>query len=66
MTDHILFKFPAAKAFASAKIELCEMWVELLADEWITTSSPMFATEWAGFQKFSRGLPYDILLWFPC
>ena len=39
MTDHILFTFPAAKSFAS------EMWVERLIDEWITTSSPMFATE---------------------
>ena len=55
MTDHILFTFPAAKAFASGKIKICEMWVERLADEWIATSSPMFATEWPGFHKFSRG-----------
>ena len=41
MTDHILFTFPAAKAFASGKIIICEMWVERLADEWIATSSPM-------------------------
>ena len=27
MTDHILFIFPAAKAFASGKIKICEMWV---------------------------------------
>ena len=54
MTDHILFTFPAAKAFASGKIKICEMWVERLADEWIATSS-MFATEWPGFHKFSRG-----------
>ena len=27
-TDHILFTFPAAKAFASGKIIICEMWVE--------------------------------------
>ena len=26
MTDHILFTFPAAKAFASGKIKICEMW----------------------------------------
>ena len=50
MTDHTLFTFPAAKAFACEK-----MWVEQLADEWIATSSPMFATEWPGFHKFSRG-----------
>ena len=42
--DHILFTFPAAKAFASGKIKICEMWVERMADEWIATSSPMFAT----------------------
>ena len=55
MTDHILFTFPAAKAFAGGKIKICEMWVERLADEWITTSSPMFATECPGFHKFSSG-----------
>ena len=55
MTDHILFTFPAAKAFASEKIKICEMWIERLADEWIATSSPMFATEWLGCHKFSRG-----------
>ena len=32
------------------------MWVERLVDEWIATSSPMFATEWPGFHKFARGL----------
>ena len=30
MTDHTLFTFPAAKAFASGKIIICEMWVEHL------------------------------------
>ena len=54
MTDHLLFTFSAAKAFASGKIIICEMWVERLADEWIATSSPMFATAWPGFHKFSR------------
>ena len=53
MTDNILFIFPAAKAFASGKIKICEMWVERLADEWIATSSPLFATAWPGFHKFS-------------
>ena len=33
MTDHILLTFPAAKAFASGKIKICEMWVERLVDE---------------------------------
>ena len=33
MTDHTLFTFPAAKAFASGKIIICEMLVERLADE---------------------------------
>ena len=54
MTDHILFKFPAAKAFVSGKIKVCEMLVERLTDEWIATSSPMFETEWPGFDKFAR------------
>ena len=54
MTDHILFIFPAAKAFASRKIIICEMWVERLADEGIATSSPMFVTAWPAFHKFSR------------
>ena len=55
LTDHVLFTFFTGKAFASGKIKICEMWVEWLADEWITRSSPMFATEWPGFHKFSRG-----------
>ena len=55
LTDHILFTFPTGKAFASGKIKICEMWVERLADEWIATPSPMFANEWPGFHKFSRG-----------
>ena len=45
MTDHTLFTFPAATAFSSGKIKICEMWVERLANEWISTSSPMFTTE---------------------
>ena len=55
LRDHILFTFPAAKAFASGKLIICEMWVERFADEWIATSSPMFATVWHGFHNFSRG-----------
>ena len=43
-TDHTLFTFPAAKAYARGKIMICEMWIERLVDEWIATSSPMFAT----------------------
>ena len=56
LTDHILFTFPTSKAFASGKIKICEVWVERLADEWVATSSPMFATKWPGFHKFSRSL----------
>ena len=55
LTDHILFTFPTGKAFVSGKIKICEMWVERLADEWVATSSPMFATEWPDFHKFSKG-----------
>ena len=65
MTGHTLFTFPAAKTFASEKIIICEMWVELLADEWIVISSSMFATSWPGFHKFPESIPYDILQWFP-
>ena len=57
MTDHTLFTFPAAKAFASEKIKICEMWVELLTDEWIATSSPMFATAWSDFTSFPEVRP---------
>ena len=45
-----------AKAFASGKIKICEIWGERLIDEWIATSSSIFATEWPGFHKFARGL----------
>ena len=55
LRDHILFTFPTGKAFASGKIKICDMWVERLAGEWIATSSPMFATMWPDFDKFSRG-----------
>ena len=57
MTDHTLFTFPAAKAFASGKIIICEMLVKRLADEWIATSSPLFATVWPGFHKFPEDRP---------
>ena len=56
LTDHILFTFPIAKPFVSGKIKICEVWVERLEDEWVATSSPMFATEWPGFHKLTRGL----------
>ena len=55
LTHHILFTFPTGKAFASGKIKICEMWLERLVDEWVATSSRMFATEWPSFHKFSRG-----------
>ena len=54
-TDHTLFTFPTTKDIISGKIIICEMWVERLVCEFITTSSPMFATEWPGFHRFSRG-----------
>ena len=57
-TNMLSFSVPnSAKAFASGNIKISEMWVERLANEWIATSSPMFATAWSGFPKFSRG-PY--------
>ena len=56
LTDHTLFTFPDAKGFISRKTIIGEMWVERLSGEWIATSSPMFATEWPGFHKFTRGL----------
>ena len=55
MTDHTLFTFPAMKDIISGKIIICEKWVERLVGELISTSSPMFATEWRGFHRFSRG-----------
>ena len=54
MTDQTLFTFPAAIAFTSGKLKVFEMWFERLSDEWIATSSPMFATAWPGFHKFFR------------
>ena len=54
-TDHTLFTFIALKSVLKGLIIICEMWVERLTDEWVATSSPMFATAWSGFHKFSRG-----------
>ena len=55
LTGHTLVTFPDAKDFLSKKTIIGEMYVERLAYEWIATSSPMFATEWPGFHKFTRG-----------
>ena len=55
LTDHTLVIFPDAKGFLSKKTIIGEMWVERLTYEWIATSSPLFATEWPGFHKFTRG-----------
>ena len=52
-TDHTLFTFSATKDIISGKIIICEMWVERLVGELISTSSPMFVTEWLGFHRFS-------------
>ena len=57
MTDHTLFTFPAAQAFASEKIKICEMWVQRLADEWITTSRPMFKLSGLAFTSFQEVRP---------
>ena len=65
MTDHTLFTFPAAKAFAIGKIIICEKWVEWLADEWIATSSPMFATVWPDFHKFPRDPSFMTFVMLP-
>ena len=54
LRHNILFTFPPGKTFASGKIKICEMWVQRLVGEWIATLSPMFATEWPGFHRFSR------------
>ena len=54
-TDHTLFTFPTTKDIISGKIIICEMCVERLVGKLISTSSPMFATEWPGFHWFSRG-----------
>ena len=54
-TDHTLLTFPDTKDIISGKIIICEMWVERLVGELILTSNPMFATEWPGFHRFSRG-----------
>ena len=54
-TDHTLFTFSATKDIISGEIIICDMWIERLVGELISTSSPMFATEWPGFHRFSRG-----------
>ena len=55
MTDHTLVSFPDTKGFLSKKTKIGEMWVEQLSAEMISTSSPMFTTEWPGFHNFTRG-----------
>ena len=55
MSDHTPFMLSRRKSFSSGKIIICELWVEWLADEWIVTLSPIFATVWPGFHKFFRG-----------
>ena len=55
LTDHTFVSFPDAKGFLSKKTIIGEMWVERLPGEMISTSCPMFVTEWPGFHKFTRG-----------
>ena len=54
-TDHKLFTFTATKDIISGKIIICKLLVERLVGELISISSSMFATEWPGFYRFSRG-----------
>ena len=56
-TDHTLFTFPATKDIISEKIIICEMWVERLVGELVSTSSQMFATDWLGFHRFQEAHP---------
>ena len=63
-TDHTLFTFPTTKDIISGKIIICEMWVERLVGELISTSISMFATEWPGFHRFSRGP--SLMTFFSC
>ena len=66
-TDHTLFTFPATKDIISGKVIICEMCVERLKGELISTLSSMFATEWPGFQRFSRGSSLiTFFSGFPC
>ena len=55
LTDHTLVTFPDPKGVTSRKTRIGELWVERWASEWVATSSAMFATEWPGFHKFTRG-----------
>ena len=65
LTDHTLFTFPDANGFVSRKTIIGDMWVERLLGEWISTSSPMFASEWPVFHKFTRGLSFMTLSLVP-
>ena len=55
MTDHTLFTFPAAKAFTSGKIKICEIWLNGWQMSGLQHQVQLFATSWPGFHKFSRG-----------
>ena len=66
MADHTLFTFPAAKAFASGKVIICQMLVERLADEVDCNikSNVRNCLAWIS-QVFQKSVPYVILHWLP-
>ena len=63
ITNPTLFTFPAANAFASGKIIICEMWVERLAYDCNIKSNFRNCVAWIS-QIFSRSVPCDIRQWF--
>ena len=58
MTHHTLFTFPAAKAFSSGKIQICEMWVE-------RHQIKCSLLRGLAFTSFPEVCPYNILHCFP-
>ena len=57
MIDHILFTFPVAKAFASGKITICEMWFERLAGEWLQHQFQCLQQRGMSFTSFPEDRP---------
>ena len=56
-TDHTLFIYPAAEAFVSGKIIMCEMWVERLAEEWIAHQVQCSQLRGLAFARFPEDRP---------
>ena len=63
LTDHTLITFPAAKAFASGKIIICEMWVERWQMSGLQHQVQCPQQRGLAFTSFPEVRP--ILLWFP-